>query len=93
MVQRAFLSVSKEYHISYVIVLSRPNESALSGDQLNTVFPAEIEGVPPRFAISKRNDFLLKNADIVVCYAHNKFSNSYKLVEKAKRKGIRVINF
>ena len=92
-VQLVLSDISKNNcKVRLTILLSRPDEKAIFAEQAYTMFPDGLENVPPRFAISKRNDLLLKRANIVVGYARNPFSNSYKMIEKAKRMGLRVIN-
>ena len=78
--------------VSFTVVLSRPDEKAILAEQIFTLFPDGLEKVPHRFAISKRNDWLIKKAQVVVAYADNRFTNSHKWIEKAKNKGIDVIN-
>ena len=74
------------------IVLSYIDEVALIGNQAFTIYPEELANVPKRFAISKRNDYLLKKSNIVICYVNNTYSNSYKFTQKALKKGYTVIN-
>lgn len=93
MCQKALSEVYRDYpHIRYTILLSRINEIALNNEQQNTEFPEALERVPYRYAISRRNDIMIKRSDILIAFVNNKFSNSYKLVEKARRRGVKVIN-
>lgn len=85
------LSVDKK-DIKYYIVLSKINEKALNGIQSSTIFPEGLELVPPKFAISKRNEWLIKSSNIAVVYLRNKYSNCYKWVNKASSKGLKIIN-
>ena len=78
--------------ISYCIYLSRIDEKALNGHQENTVFSEELEGVPPRFRISKRNDLLIKKSDFVICYARHIASNTKKLIYKASKSGLTILS-
>ena len=78
--------------INCFIVLSRLNELALCGQQDFTVFPEEIEGVMKKFAISKRNEYLIKKSNMVICYVNNTFSNCHKWIEKARKKWRTIIN-
>ena len=72
--------------------MSRINEIALNNEQQNTEFQEALERVPYRYAISRRNDIMIKRSDILIAFVNNKFSNSYKLAEKARRRGVKVIN-
>ncbi len=58
----------------------------------DTIYPDEVDNVPPRFAICKRNDWMIDNSDAVICYVVNRFGGAYTYTEKAKRKGKRIIN-
>ena len=78
-------------NISFKIVLSKIDEMALT-DQSQTIFPEGFEKNLPRFAISKRNEWLIKNASFIIAYVKNKYSNSAKLVAKCAKKGLRIIN-
>ena len=51
-----------------------------------TIFPSVMEGVPYRFAINKRNEWMINQADFVVTHITNTFGNSYRLKRKAERK-------
>ena len=78
--------------IDFKIVLSYLGEKAITDNQDKTIFPEGLENVLRRFAISKRNDWLISNANIVVVYYTNTFSNSYKLAQKATKKNLNIIN-
>ena len=78
LVQTALAEISKTNSaINCRIVLSCINEVAISGNQELTVFPEELSSVPKRFAISKRNEYLLKKSSVIICYVNNTFSNRY----------------
>ncbi len=92
LVQEALNELNKSYSIKYSIILSYLNEKAIIGNQENTLYPEELEGVYQRFAISKRNEWLLKKSSIIIAYVQNSFSNAYKWIEKARKKGLIIIN-
>ena len=76
----------------FSIVLSFPDEKALSNNQRDTVFVEGLEKALPRFAISKRNEWLIKNSDFAIVYLKHGFSNCSKWVQKARKKGLRIIS-
>ena len=78
--------------VHFDIVLSSIGEKAVSDNQNETIFPEELANAIPRFAISKRNDWLIKNSSILIAYVKYSFSNSGKLIEKAQKRGLEVIN-
>ena len=91
--QMALADVDKERDdLKYSIVLSRLDEKAVGGAQEKTVFPEGQENALPRFAVAKRNVWLLENSNIIITYMVDKYSNSYKIIEKATRRGLTVIN-
>ena len=56
-----------------------------------SVYPP-LKGVPLRFAISKRNEWMARKSDLVIAYVKHNFGGAYKAVEFAKRNGKRIIN-
>ena len=73
-------------------MLSYIGEKPLCSKIKNTLFPSGQETALPRYAISKRNEWLLEQADVMIVYLNNKISNTYKYVRRAEKKGIRIIN-
>ena len=61
-------------------------------DPMETVYPEGLENVPPRFAISWRNDWMLKESQVVVCFVRHSMGGSGKFKEKAIRQKKEVIN-
>ena len=67
-VQAVLEKISSENNdVRYCIVLSRLDERIDKEKMHRTIFPESLEGALPRFAISKRNDWMIKEcgADIV----------------------------
>ena len=84
--------LAAEYpHIRYAAVLER-----LSGkntdDFTETLFPGAMENVPPRFAIVRRNNWMLQQADFVVVYVTHTWGGAAKFAKKAEKQGKTVIN-
>jgi len=59
---------------------------------VDTLYPEGLEFVPPRFAISARNKWMLDQADYVVCYITHSWGSAAQFVERARRKKKIVIN-
>ena len=91
-VQKTLQKIHKTIPIEYAIVLSRIDEFALNKEQNATLFPIGLESSPPRFAISKRNNWLIAQACYAIVYAKYKASNSYRLMQKCIKKGAITIN-
>ena len=83
--------ISEGYDIKTTVVLSYLDEKAMWLDQKRTLYPDGLEETPLRFAIPKRNDYMINISQIAIIHVRHSFSNSHKLCEKAKKKGLRVI--
>ena len=96
MVYRALGVLKQEYpHISFAKVLAylpTDKEEYSTTDYSNTVFPEGLESVPPRFAIDKRNRWMIEQSDFVVVYVKYSTGGAAKFAELAKRRGKTVIN-
>ncbi len=56
-----------------------------------TIYPP-LEHVPKRFAIIKRNEFMVDSADISICYVRHEYGGAYKAYTYARRKNKPLIN-
>ena len=84
---------AKYPQIRYTVVLAyMPDEHTKEVYGENTLYPDELETVPRRFAISKRNDWMIQHSDYAVCYVHKITGGSAKFREKAEKKGLKVID-
>ena len=57
-----------------------------------TFYPP-LEKVPRRFAISKRNEYMVNEADIVVAYVTHDWGGAAKTLAYARRKQKEIINY
>ncbi|MBR7131929.1 MAG: hypothetical protein IKD04_00190 [Clostridia bacterium] len=81
-------------HIKYSIVLAY-----LTGkkseyhcfDFSRTLYPDGLEKTPPKFAIDKRNRWMIEKSDFVVTYV-KRFGGAYNYKEIAEKKGKIIIN-
>lgn len=90
----ALQQLQQKYPIQYAVVLAyMPGEKteydAFSDD---TMLPEGIEEVHPKFAISWRNDWMLRQSNYVVAYIHHDWGGAARYVQKACRQGKTVIN-
>ncbi len=80
--------------IDYKVVLAYipfKNEFELE-DYSDTLYPDGLEKTPLKFAISKRNEWLINESDIVITYVRYCFGGAAKFKELAEKKGKIVIN-
>ena len=81
----------KHPHIRVCIVLAYlPTENNEYDDMTDTMYP-EIEG-HPKFAIERRNRWMIDHSDFLLCYINHTWGGAYKFAQLAKRRGKMVIN-
>ena len=84
---------AKYPHIRYTVVLAyMPDEHTKELYGENTLYPDGLETVPKRFAISKRNDWMIKQSGFAVCYVYKITGGAAKFREKAEEKGLQIID-
>lgn len=82
---------TKYPHIRIFVVLAYlPTREQECGDIEDTMYP-EIEG-HPKFAIERRNKWMIKQSDLCLCYVNRTWGGAYKFVCIAKRQGLEIIN-
>lgn len=80
-------------HIRYSAVLAyMPSNGQVGFDYSNSLYPDGLENVPPKFAICKRNQWMIDNCDVVVAYVERSFGGAAKYMALADKKGREVIN-
>ena len=94
MVYSVLKELKVEYpQIRYTVVLAyMPDEHIREVYGDDTLFPDGLENVPKRFAISKRNDWMIKHSDIAACYVWKITGGAAKFKEKAEKMGLKIIN-
>ena len=58
----------------------------------NSIIYPEIERVPPKFAISHRNRYMIDKCDFVISYITHSFGGAYQTYKYAKRKNKVIFN-
>ena len=83
-----------QYPIEIVVVLAYLNRAPEQPyyDLKRTLFPDELSKTPLRFAIRRRNSFMMKQSKFVVCYLNHPYSNAYGNIVEAVKKKKTVIN-
>ena len=87
--------LSKDYpEISYTVVLAYlpTNGQAYDIYRGHSIYPEGLEIGPAKFAIERRNRYLIESADICLCYINHTFGGAYKYAHMAKKRGLQVIN-
>ena len=93
-VRSVLREVKKEYpQIIYAVVLAyMPGEHTEYEDYSDTMLPEGIESVHPRYAISWRNNWMLRQSDYVVSYITHSWGGAAQFAKKAEGQRKTVIN-
>lgn len=93
-VRSVLRGLKQEYpRIQYAVVLAyTPGKQNEYGDYSDTMLPEGIESVHPRYAISWRNNWMLKQSDYVVTYITHTWGGAAKYAKKASNSGKFVVN-
>ena len=80
-------------HISYTVILAYLPTPGTECDLYDgmSMYP-EIEGGPPRFAIERRNKWMIDKATHCIAFINRTYGGAYKFAKRAKRKGLKVTN-
>ena len=90
-VRRVLKKLKRIYpKINYAVVLPYlPITQIPTEDYSDTIFP--LEKVPPRFAIDRRNHWMLDQSDFVVTYVWKSWGGAAKFKGIAKKRGLQVM--
>lgn len=95
-VRSVLRELAKRYpHVHYAVVLDRlPQKRGEldSSDYSDTLLPEGIESAHPRFAISWRNDWMLRQSGYVVTYITCSWGGAAQFAKKAGHQKKTVIN-
>ncbi len=81
-------------HISYFVVLAYLPTENYSYEIYKgfSIYPDGLELCPPRFAIERRNKWMIGKAHYCVCYINHTWGGAYKFAKQAKGKELTIIN-
>ncbi len=61
-------------------------------DHYDAIVYPPLENIPPRFAILKRNEWMVKQAELVIAYVRHKWGGAYKTYEHAEKMRKEIFN-
>ena len=79
------------FKMELIYVTPYINETKSPARYDGTIYPP-IENTPPKFAIKKRNEWMISNSDTVIAYVNHNFGGAYNSLQYAKRKKKKIIN-
>ena len=98
MALRALQELQVKYkHIRYAVVLAympsdNSNNKIYIPDFITTLMPDGIESAPPKYAITKRNKWMIENSDFVITYVKFSFGGAATFQNIAMKKEKTIIN-
>ena len=94
-VLECLIDIQKLYsHIEISVVLAYlPNNISKTNLPLKfCIYPEGIEIGPHKFAIHRRNNWMIEQSDFCICFIEHTWGGAYKYSCKAKSRGLTVIN-
>ena len=81
-------------YISFSVVLAYMPTKKYEVDIYDgySIYPEGLEIGPPKFAIERRNKWMIDQADYCLCYVDHTCGGAYKFAKQSKNKGLDVIN-
>ena len=94
MVYQVLEKLESKHTITIHVVLAYLNikKDNMYFDIDKTIFPDVLEKTPFRYAINKRNEYMIKKSDYIICFVNNTFSNSYNYLRVAMKNNLEIIN-
>lgn len=84
--------LEKIHNIEVLIVLSHLISVPDYCKGAKTIFPDSVAKSPYKYAIIKRNEYMIEKSQFMICCIDHTFSNTYNFVKKAIRKKLHIIN-
>lgn len=90
----------KQKHFSAKLILVTPyldrrekmRKTICVKEEFDSIVYPELEKVPPRYAISHRNKWMIEQADIVISFVSHQYGGAYTTYLHAIRKGKKIYN-
>lgn len=93
LVLQALIKLERKYpSIDYAVVQAYLNSDVGSAICSHRLFPEVLNNVHPRFAIDRRNRWMIDMSDIVVVFVNHDWGGAAKFAKIALQKGRLVIN-
>ena len=86
---KSFKDFSPSTTLTLVVPYLKYNYSSSDYDYI--VYP-ELENIPPKYAISHRNRFMVDKSDLIIAYVNRSYGGAYSMLKYAKSKGKNFLN-
>lgn len=89
---RTIYDLKKHYpHIESILVIPYLNRNYNLDLYDFSIYP-DIENVPKKYAITKRNEWMIKNSISIICHVSYTYGGAYTALKYAKKSNKRIIN-
>ena len=78
--------------VNACVLAYMPGKKTEYDDYSDTMLPEGIESVHPHYAISWRNNWMLKQSDYVVTYITRSYGGAAQYVSRAQKQDKKIIN-
>ncbi len=88
LVYRVLCEIEEKHTVHIVVVLAYLKRTQQNPyyDSQKTIFPDALTKTPFRFAIHKRNSYMIENSNYVITYINTPFSRAYGNIEETVKK-------
>ena len=80
----------KHCNIEIILVLAYPDKKYDASIYDSSIYPP-LENIPRRYAILKRNEYMIDISDIVISYVKYNYGGAYTTLKYARRKNKQII--
>ena len=85
--------LKKKYpHIKIVLIQAYLPKQPISEIYDQAIFPEGVEIGPPRFAINRRNQWIIRNCEGAICYVNHSYGGAYAAYRKLLRNKKVLVN-
>ena len=89
---KVLYELKTEYpELESILILPYPDRPADASLYDNAIYPP-LENVPKRYAISRRNKWMVEQADMVIACVDHDWGGASKILEMAQKKKLPIIN-
>lgn len=78
--------------LSLIIPYLKKRKDFSQTEGFDSIIYPDLEHVPPRYAISHRNRWMIEQADVVISHVSHQYGGAYTMYLAAKRKAKKIYN-
>lgn len=83
--KKKYTGIMSHLILSYIPGEKKESDKEFYSNFDNIIYPG-LERIPPRYAILKRNEWMIDNSDFLIAYVGHNWGGAYKTLKYAKRR-------